>query len=201
MLRRPMFRIGMIVLAVLVLLAAVLALTARHHAVPLSLPANARGDDAVARGGAAFAGADFGGLSLSALETHAVPWRLTAAAIALDAQAENPAAPLSMATVNRRLARYGFLVDARIANLPSGVAQPARLAPPGFTVGDIAPVGGTRVRVANLGCVACHGGVGYRADGSPDPSALWLGMPNSSINLETYTQDLYRIMQRQSADP
>jgi mono/diheme cytochrome c family protein len=63
--------------------------------------------------------------------------------------------------------------------------------PLGMTFGDLALVGGAPVRVANLGCAACHASVTYRADGTPDPGRAWLGMPNTSIDLEAYTQAIF----------
>ncbi len=178
-----------------------LALQARHQAIPGSMPTVAPSAGAAARGAAAFAGSDFGGLSLSALKTHALPWRLVAAALVLDARAGDPSLPADIGTLNDTLRGFGFLVAPEIANLPPGVAAVAGEMPLGVTFGDVALVGGAPVRVANLGCAACHAGVTYGADGMPDPGRAWLGMPNTSIDLEAYTGRIFTALQRAVAEP
>ena len=92
--------------------------------------------------------------------------------------------------------RFGFLYPATIANLPASLPPPAAEIPLGITHGVIAPIGGTKVEVANLGCAACHAGVTYDAEGTPQPRRAWLGTPNSSIDLETYTQAIFDAMRR-----
>ncbi len=122
-----------------------------------------------AQGVAAFVGSGFGGISMEALATNAVPWRLVAAALVLDEQSHDPTATADRSTLDRVLARFGFLTQARPMNLPDDVDPVPTEMPLGFTYGDIAPVGGAVVRVANLGCAACHAGVTYAADGKPLP--------------------------------
>lgn len=154
-----------------------------------------------ARGAAAFAGAGFGGISTDALASNAVPWRLVAAALVLEEQRRDPAAALSQETLDRVLARFGFLVNARVANLPPGIAMPASSLPLGMTHGEIAPIGGLQVRVANLGCAACHAGVTYDAGGRPQPRLAMLGSPNTSIDLEAYTLAVFRALRAQIDAP
>lgn len=162
----------------------------------ITRPPVAPGADSAAAGAAAFEGAAFGGISTDALKQNALPWRLVAAALVLDEQARDPAARVEPATVSRILARFGFLTGARVGNRPAGVgARPGNM-PLGLTAGDVAPVGGSVVRVANLGCAACHAGVAYRADGSPDPGRAILGMPNSSLDLEAYTMAVFAALRR-----
>ncbi|MBV8686451.1 MAG: hypothetical protein JOZ90_09235 [Alphaproteobacteria bacterium] len=182
--------------APLVAAALLLWATARSETESLSRPPVAPGAGAPARGAAAFAGAGFGGVGMDALETNAVPWRLVAAALVLDERARDPAARLDRATLDRILRRFGFLPGAAIVNAPAGVGPRNSELPLGFTHGDLAPVGGARVRVANLGCAACHAGVTYAADGTPRPDRAMLGMPNSSIDLEAYTLAVFRAMRR-----
>lgn len=178
------------------LVAAILWGGASHEAESLTRPAIAPGASIEARGAAAFQGAGFGGISMDALATNAVPWRLVAAALVLDEQARDPAAPLDQTTLDRVIARFGFLPHATIANAPPGVVPQRTELPLGFTAGDIAPIGGTRVRLANLGCAACHAGVSYSVDGQPQPHRAMLGMPNSSIDLEAYTLAVFRATRR-----
>ena len=154
-----------------------------------------------ARGAAAFAGAGFGGISTDALASNAVPWRIVAAALVLEEQKRDPAAKALPAMLDRILARFGFLPGAQLIDLPADVPQPMSPLPLGMTFGDIAPVGGAKVRVANLGCAACHAGVTYAADGTPRPTRIMLGMPNSSIDLEAYTLAVFRALRAQIDAP
>ncbi|MEM8836499.1 MAG: cytochrome c [Pseudomonadota bacterium] len=149
-------------------------------------------------GAAEFEGASFGGISMTALETHAVPWRLVAAALILDEKADNPDAEVSRETLNSILARFGFLVGATPVNRPSIITPSESVLPLGFTYGDLAPIGGANVFVANLGCAACHAGVTYDENGRPQPDRAWLGMPNTSINLEAYVTSVFEALVRQA---
>ncbi len=180
---------------------AALWLTSRPRSESLAMPAVGAGANEIARGAAAFAGAGFGGVSMESAETHAVPWRLVTAALVLNERRRDPSATASIETANRVLARFGFLPGAQPVNLPDGVAPFASDLPLGFTYGDLAPVGGTRVRIANLGCAACHAGVTYSATGEPQPSRAMAGMPNTSINLEAYTLEVFDAMRRFSGTP
>ena len=180
----------------LVLAAALLWGGARPVGASLTRPAIAPGAGAVAEGAAAFEGGAFGGISMDALSRNALPWRLVAAALVLGEQARDPTAAVDGKTLNRVLRRFGFLTDAQVVNRPAGVVPPAKGLPLGVTIGDIAPVGGSVVRVANLGCAACHAGVAYRADGMPDPGHAVLGMPNSSLDLEAYTMGVFGALRR-----
>ncbi len=169
----------------LVLAAALLWGGARPVGASLTRPAVAPGAGLVAEGAAAFEGGAFGGISMDALSRNALPWRLVAAALLLDEQARDPAAAVDGKTLDHVLGRFGFLTEARVVNRPAGVVPPMTGLPLGMTIGNVAPVGGSVVRVANLGCAACHAGVAYRADGTPDPGQAVLGMPNSSLDLAT----------------
>jgi len=178
------------------ILAALLWLTARNETESLSRPTVESDAGPVGRGAAAFVGAGFGGVSKEAMASNAVPWRLVAAALVLNEQTHDPKAPLNQATLDRVLVRFGFLTHAQVANLPPGVGAPPSTLPLGFTDGDIAPIGGTRIRIANLGCAACHAGVTYDLDGQPRPDRAMLGMPNSSIDLEAYTLTVFTALRR-----
>ena len=157
--------------------------TARTTTESLSRPAVSADATAEARGAAAFEGAGFGGVSLDALKTHALPWRLVAAALVLDAQARDRSAPLDRSTLDATLASFGFFPGAEVANRPPGVSKSSSELPLGFSYGDLAPIGGTKIRVANLGCASCHAGVTYRADGTPDPPELCGAAYNSPTPL------------------
>ena len=157
--------------------------------------------DIVTRGAAAFYGASFGGISMHSLESNAIPWRLVAVALVPDQRTRDSAARLDQETLDRVLARFGFLPAGRAVNLPSGVSPPKSDLPIGMTYGDISPIGGVKVRVANLGCAACHAGVTYTPDGGPRPDAVMLGMPNTSIDLEAYTMAVFAALRRFADSP
>lgn len=180
----------------LVLVAALLWGGARPVGASLTHPAVAPGAGLMAEGAAAFEGGAFGGISTDALSRNALPWRLVAAALVLDEQARDPAAAVDGKTLDHVLGRFGFLTEARVVNRPAGVVTPMTGLPLGMTIGNVAPVGGSVVRVANLGCAACHAGVAYRADGMPDPGQAVLGMPNSSLDLEAYTMAVFGALRR-----
>ncbi|ATY31093.1 c-type cytochrome [Sphingomonas psychrotolerans] len=182
--------------AAIVLLVGVLWGASRWTTESLARPVVAAGAPAATRGAAAFEGAAFGGVSMDALSTNAVPWRLVAAALVLDERAQNPGAPLDKTTLDRVLRRFGFLTGVAIVNRAPGASPAATELPLGITVSDLAPIGGSVIRVANLGCAACHAGVTYAADGSPRPDRAMLGMPNSSIDLEAYTMTIFRALRR-----
>lgn len=157
---------------------------------------------AAQRGAWAFRTAAFGGLAADTLETHAIPWRLVATALVLDAQQRDPSVTLDRAALRPILASFGFLYPDRIGNWPAGLPTPqASALPLGMTHGVLQPIRGLPVAIANLGCAACHAGAGYDAAGNADPSQAWLGMPNSSIDLERYTVAVFEAMRRQTRDP
>ncbi|MFL9841688.1 c-type cytochrome [Sphingomonas sp. ST-64] len=158
--------------------------------------------DAAARGAWQFRNAGFGGLAAGPLETHAIPWRLSAAALILDAKRGDRRVPLDRAALRPILQRYGFLFPSRVGNWPDGMpTQPSGTLPLGMTHGVLSPIRGLPVSIANLGCAACHAGATYDAKGDADPDRAWLGMPNSSIDLEGYTRAVFTAMRRQVRDP
>jgi mono/diheme cytochrome c family protein len=154
------------------------------------------------RGAWYFRTAGFGGLAADPLDTHAIPWRLVAAALVLEARRGDPALPLDRRALRPILGRYGFLFPQSIGNWPAGLPQPISMALPlGMTHGALSPVRGLPVDIANLGCAACHAGTSYAADGSADTRRAWLGMPNSSLDLEGYTVAVFDALRRQTRDP
>lgn len=143
---------------------------------------------------------DFGGISLYALESNALPWRIVAAALVLEEKKAKPDQIINQKMLMKILARFGFLVDAVAINKPSAIKRTNFDMPLGFTYGDIAPIGGTKLRVVNLGCAVCHAGTTYDAIGNPQPERAWLGMPNTSINLEAYVQDIFHALKNNIKD-
>jgi hypothetical protein len=118
-------------------------------------------------GALAFAVSDFGALNTDTLETHATPWRVAAAALALR-EVEAHGGALTRERVRVAMTRYGFVYPERIGNWPEGLPEPARMldAPMGLSVGVIqrdAPK--IRLTAANLACAACHAGPSFDAEG------------------------------------
>ncbi len=199
--QRPLRKIGIGFGALVLALAGIAVLGARHDAPSLAQPVLGDDADPSSKGAAAFVGAGFGGISLPALETNAIPWKLVAAALVLEEQASDPSAPADAATLRRVMQRFGFLYPAQLEGMPPGTSPAFTAKPLGMTHGFIAPVGGARVEVANLGCAACHAGVAYRADGTPDPARAVPGMANTSLDLESYTQAIFVALKRHADDP
>lgn len=157
--------------------------------------------DPVQRGGVLFALGDFGALDTDALETHAVPWRLAGAALALDAH-ERTGAPLSPETLRTIMRQFGFLYPTTLVNWPTGAPAPAFSGPLGLNVGVVARrVPRIQLTIANLGCAGCHAGVTYDARGTPLPDRAWLGAPNTSLDLEAYVQAVYAAFAAYGTDP
>ena len=152
------------------------------------------------RGAAFFVGDGFGGISQTSLETNAIPWKLAAAALVLDEVSRNPGTPATRETLRSVLKRFGFLYPETLEGMPPDWRFSEGDKPLGMTHGEIAPVGGARVEVANLGCAACHASVAYDAAGNPDPTRAVPGMPNTSLDLESYTQAVFFAMRDQADD-
>ena len=153
--------------------------------------------DAVERGAMQFAFGDYGGLNSDAMNTVALPWRLTSAALVLHLSPEE----VSRGALGRLMRDYGFLYPQQIANWPADEEAPRPEEAVGLVLGT-----GTRsipqieVQIASTGCAACHAAPTYQVDGRPDPDRLWLGAPNPSLDLERYTQEIYHALVAATAD-
>ncbi|MHA7775232.1 c-type cytochrome [Roseibium sp. M-1] len=152
------------------------------------------------KGVALFAFGDFGALTSDTLQTSAAPWKLMVAALALQETGGNPD-KIGEVEIAALFRRFGFHSPSTIENWPDTLPQPDLSVPLGLNTGVAEhaqlPVA---VTISNSGCAACHSSVVYRPDGSPDPSRVWLGMPNGSINLEAYTEALYAAFRDQAGD-
>lgn len=148
-----------------------------------------------------FAFDDLGTLNTDALETHAVPWKLTVAALLLDSRARGEDVELAPDAIYPILAAFGFLLPDSIANW-TGAPYPERHEGPIGLLRGTVRRGFPKVRmeVAGLGCASCHGGVTYDAGGEPTGD-VWLGLPNTSLDLGAYTDALYFAFERAAADP
>ena len=148
------------------------------------------GDLAAGRAGmAAFTFDDFGGLSGPALETNALPWKVMATALLMAEPAAGGVQP-GRSDLPRIFRRYGFLLPDTVANW-RGLDPPAFDRPIGMTHGMLTAFPGVRIEAANLGCASCHAGVLYDAAGLPTRNT-WLGLPNTSLDLEAFSIGVYR---------
>src|SRR5690606_37275342 len=77
-------------------------------------------DDAMERGAMQFAFGDYGGLNSDAMDTVAVPWKLTAAALVLHQSPDD----ISPDALKRIMRDYGFFYPERIENWPQGAPTP-----------------------------------------------------------------------------
>jgi len=171
---------------------------AQREVASESIPYLGTGASAQERGAAAFVGESFGGISQHALESNAISWKLAAAALVLSERKHDPRAEPTLDTLRTVLRRFGFLYPNTAEGLPGTITIEVTSKPLGMTHGTIAPIGGSKVEVANLGCASCHAGVAYDAQGNPDPARAVPGMPNTSLDLESYTQAIFLAMREHS---
>ncbi|MBX2823431.1 MAG: hypothetical protein KTR33_01800 [Gammaproteobacteria bacterium] len=152
------------------------------------------------RGIAYFAFGDWGSLTSDALRVSASPWKLSLTALALQ-QFDGDLAQLHNFDAADTFRQFGFHSPETLGNWPAALPRPQWQAPLGQNIGlTHGKVWPTAVTIGNIGCAGCHSSVMYLADGSPDTTRVWLGMPNGSINLEAYTTTLFTAM-RDFGDP
>ena len=170
------------------------ALVALACAVTLAsaglLAARAAGAGEGDAGIAAFTLGDFGGVSRATLETNALPYKVVATALLMRAEQARGAA-LRREDLPAVFGQFGFITPDRIANWPASLAAPTFDRPLGLVSREVTgPTPLVRVDAANLGCATCHSSLLYDANGHATRDA-WVGTPNTSIDLEAYTQAVY----------
>jgi len=139
---------------------------------------------------AAFATADFGGVTRATLETNALPYKVVATALLLRAERMR-GVTLTRDDLPAVFGEFGFIAPARIANWPASHPAPPRDRPLGMISREVSgPTPLVRVDAANLGCATCHSALLYDAAGHVTTTG-WVGTPNTSLNLEAYTQAVY----------
>ena len=133
---------------------------------------------------------EFGGVSRATLETNALPYKVVATAL-LASEERATSRALSRSDLPDLYRRFGFLFPTHIANWPGGTAEPRFERPIGMIGHSLSgPTPAVRVDAVTLGCATCHSARLYGADGRATDS-VWVGMPNTSIDLESYTQAVY----------
>ncbi len=147
-----------------------------------------------------FAQGDFSALSSDTLKVSAAPWVVLTASLSLFA-AKGDLEQVSLEAIRNIYRGFGFHTPQKIENWPRALAEPDLTYPVGQNVGlakrFLPP---TAVTIANIGCPACHSGPVYDENGTPDPDRVWLGAPNTSINLEAYSNAIYRALLTYSRD-
>jgi len=153
------------------------------------------------RGAAYFAFGDFGSLDSETLRVSASPWKLTVAGIALR-EVDGDLSRVTDVDIAEVFRRFGFHSPQGFGNWPETLPMPDMTVPLGQNVGlagrSVPPL---QVTISNLGCASCHASVMYDANGQPDTTRVWLGMPNASINLEAYLIALFEGFRDYGTDP
>ncbi len=156
----------------------------RSHAIPVY---ENRSLGAAQIGAARFVFDDFHGLSTDTLESTAVPWKLASTALVLH---RHPGEPPTTARLRAILAGFGFLYPGRIGNWPLDETPRFDQAPMGLVTGTIRRrLPRIELETANLGCASCHAAWLHDGNGHPTDVA-WLGLPNSSLDLDRYSAEL-----------
>ncbi len=142
---------------------------------------------------------DLGGLNTHTMDSHALPWKVVAASLVLwDTAEQQRTAPR---TVGEILGDFGFIAPHTIANWAGARAQPEFDRPLGLVGGQVTRgVPPVSIEVVNLGCASCHAGVTYDATGAPRPQ-VWLGLPNTSLDLDRYTRGVFEALRFALQDP
>jgi hypothetical protein len=143
---------------------------------------------------------DFGGLSLATLKRTALPYKAVVTAFLRDEERRSGRRP-AREEFPRLLSRYGFFVPERIGNWAGEDSAPALDRPLGMVSGTVeSRLPPLRVEAVNLGCAGCHAGRTWDAEGLPTREA-WLGLPNTSLDLEAYSRDLFAALRQELWDP
>lgn len=143
---------------------------------------------------------DFGTLNTHTLETFASPWKLYSTAL-LMSEAPRLGLPIEAASLRPVLEQFGFLFPDSIGNWdPKAGPTPRITGALGLTHGTTHGVlPGLKLEVANTGCASCHGGALYDAAGARTRTA-WLGLPNTSLDLEGYSGAVFTALKQAVRD-
>jgi len=150
------------------------------------------------RGQVRFVFDDFGSLDTDNLHRYGSPWKLVGAALVRDRHASEGAA-ITRKTLDRIFEEYGFIRPTSVANWVG--PQPRFERHMGMLAG-VAKRGipAVEIEVANVGCATCHAGPLFGSDGRPT-GQVWLGLPNSSMDLGAYADDAFVALQRELDTP
>ncbi len=147
------------------------------------------------KGAIYFLQSDFGALRQHGMKSNILPFKIANAAI-LMMKGHDPDKENSRRALNRMYRSYGLLVDANVANLPLGTTM-KKSEYLGLFKGKLSSARSKHVprletEGSGFSCVACHGGLSYDPTGKPLVNKVYLGVPNTSLNIEKYTNDVYK---------
>jgi hypothetical protein len=133
---------------------------------------------------------DFGSINKKSLETHTMPKTVALTALVLEGRRQSWIAKDSI-DYRAVLEKFGFITPTEVANAPAGTVASFKNLPMGLTEKEIKlGLPGLDVNGLNVTCASCHAGRLYNAAGTPT-TQVWMGLPNTSINVELYTKSLY----------
>ena len=143
-------------------------------------------------GKARFVYDDFGHLTEDTLQTNALPWKFATAALVMY-ETRQSGSEADSRVLRDIYQRYGFIYPSEIGNWSGGPID--REKPLGLVTGRISrAVPSLVIEVANFSCASCHAGRLYDGAGNPTDT-VWLGLPNSSLDLDGYTGAVFRSLQ------
>jgi hypothetical protein len=141
-------------------------------------------------GAAGFVFDDLGHLNTDTLKSHAIPWKVSTAAL-LMYEGDRRSKSLTLRDLPEVFSGFGFIWPARVANFPDSTPLDVRDKPLGMVGGTIRrSIPSIELEAVNLGCAACHAGRLYDAAGDPSED-VWLGLPNTSLDLDAYINSVY----------
>ena len=144
---------------------------------------------------------DLGGLRVDGRTANALPWKLVVAALVLQRNERLGRRAIDRGDLPAVFAEFGLVIPDEIENWPGGhTPMLPKDRPVGMVTGIAAyRVPSVKVQIGNVGCASCHAGVTYDSSGMPT-RRLWLGLPNSSVNLQGFATAAYRALKSETAN-
>lgn len=135
-----------------------------------------------------------GTFSLKGLSSNIIPVKVYSTALLIMEEKEGRG-PVDSRKLPEVMEKFGFIRAEGIANWDSARApEPKTAGSFGYLHGDLdEKVFGQRIKIelGNITCGTCHGGVSYDSQGLPTKK-VWLGSPNTSLNLDAYLDRIYK---------
>lgn len=135
---------------------------------------------------------DFGAIRQHGLTSNILPFKIYSTALLMRAGFDPESGDVTK-KMQEIFKSYGIMVDAKVANMPDN-----------YEVNDVDYLtlfkgtmrGGKRparlsLEATGFSCSSCHGGHSYDKLGNPLPEEIYLGTPNTSINIEKFTADVF----------
>ncbi len=137
---------------------------------------------------------DFGAINKHSLasNTNTVPKEIALTALVLEGRRKGWIGEFSM-DYKAVLSRFGFFTPSVVLNAPVETKTNFKSLPMGLTEAEIDMGLGIKLTGMNVSCAVCHSGHLYNEKGEAT-AQTWMGLPNTSINLEGYSQAVYQGM-------